>query len=130
MLELKARRVQHGVRAVEDPDVLALLAEREICCDVALTSNSLLTVYRDLGEHPLRQMVEAGVPVTLSTDDPPFFGTDLVREYGIARDVLGFSPAELWQMNLNGLRHGLAETGLRRRLMLEFESEGRRLGLG
>ena len=130
VLELKARRVQHGVRAVEDPDVLALLAEREICCDVALTSNSLLTVYRHLGEHPLRQMVEAGVPVTLSTDDPPFFGTDLVREYGIARDVLGFSPAELWQMNLNGLRHGLAETGLRRRLMLEFESEGRRLGLG
>ena len=48
---------------------------------MALTSNTLLTVYRDLSAHPLPRMLAAGVPVTLSTDDPPFFGTDLVREY-------------------------------------------------
>jgi len=127
--ELGARRVQHGVRAVEDEATLRLLAERDVCCDVALTSNRFLTVYRDVSKHPLRRMMAARVPVTLSTDDPPFFGTDLTREYRLAHEALGLSLAELWQINLNGLRYGLAETGLRRRLMREFEAAGTALGL-
>jgi aminodeoxyfutalosine deaminase len=129
VLDLKVRRVQHGVRAVEDAAVVKMLAEREVCCDVALTSNTFLTVYRELSAHPLRQLLAAGVPVTLSTDDPPFFGTDLVTEYRRARDEMGLSVAELWQLNLNGLRHGLADVALRRRLLREFESAGQRLGL-
>jgi adenosine deaminase len=129
VLELNVRRVQHGVRAVEDPATLRMLAERDVCCDVALTSNTFLTVYRELSAHPLRQLVAAGVPVTLSTDDPPFFGTDLVTEYLRARDEMGFTDAELWQLNLNGLRYGLADVALRRRLMREFEEAGRALGL-
>jgi aminodeoxyfutalosine deaminase len=126
---LGARRIQHGVRAVEDPETLALLAARDICCDVCLTSNTFLTIYRDLATHPLPQMLAAGVPVTLSTDDPPFFGTDLNREYERAHDEIGLSLATLWQLDLNGLRYGLAETPLRRRLLREFEAEGRALGL-
>ncbi len=129
MLELKARRVQHGVAAVEDAAVLKLLAEREVCCDVALTSNACLTSYTDLASHPIRRMIDAGVPVTISTDDPPFFGTDLNAEYRRALEEVGLSMAELWRANLNGLRFGLAELALRRRLMLEFEEEGRKLGL-
>jgi aminodeoxyfutalosine deaminase len=129
VLELGARRIQHGVRAVEDEATLRLLAERGICCDVALTSNTLLTVYRDLGRHPLPRLLAAGVPVTLSTDDPPFFGTDLVREYSRAREEMGLPLATLWQMNLNGLRYGLADTATRRKLMLEFEQAGRALAL-
>jgi adenosine deaminase len=121
--------VQHGVRAAEDPATVQLLAERQVCCDVALTSNTFLTVYRELSTHPLRQLLAAGVPVTLSTDDPPFFGTDLVTEYRRARDEMGFSAAELWHLNLNGLRYGLADVALRRRLMREFEEAGRALGL-
>jgi len=74
-------------------------------------------------------MIAAGVPVTLSTDDPPFFGTNLTREYRLAQTHLGFSLGELWQINLNGLRYGLAETATRRRLMLEFEAAGAALGL-
>jgi len=129
VLELRARRVQHGVRAVEDESVLRLLAEREVCCDIALTSNACLTPFRDARSHPILQLLAAGVPVTLSTDDPPFFGTDLVREYVLAHEGAGLSLAALWQINLNGLRYGLAETALRRRLLREFESEGARLGI-
>ena len=128
VLELHARRVQHGVRAAEDEATLRLLAERDVCCDVALSSNRFLTVYRDLSAHPLRRLLAAGVPVTLGTDDPPFFGTDLTREYLLAHETLGLSLAELWQINLNGLRYGLAETGRRRRLMQEFEAAGAALG--
>ena len=126
---LRARRVQHGVHAVDDPATLRMLSEREICCDVALTSNVCLTGFTDLRNHPLLQMLEAGVPATLSTDDPPFFSTDLIREYRLARDELGLSAEQLWELNLNGLRYGLAETGLRRRLMSEFQQAGRHLGI-
>jgi len=126
---LKARRVQHGVRAVEDESVLRLLAEHGICCDVALTSNECLKVVRDVRSHPLPRLMAAGVPVTLSTDDPPFFGTDLNREYERAHRELGLELQELWELNLNGLRYGLAETGTRRRLLREFREAGRALGL-
>lgn len=129
MLELKARRVQHGVHAVDDPDVLTALAEHAICCDLALTSNLLLTSFRDLASHPIRHMLEAGVPVTLSTDDPAFFNTDLVREYSLAHREVGLSLAELWEINLNGLRYGLADVALRRTLMSEFLEAGQVLGL-
>ena len=122
VLDLGVRRVQHGVRAAEDPAVLALLAERNICCDIALTSNECLKVVPSVAGHPLRRFMEAGIPVTLSTDDPPFFGTDLVREWRRARDELGLTLRELWELNLNGLRYGLAETGVRRRLMTEFKA--------
>ena len=71
----------------------------------------------------------AGVPVSLSTDDPPFFGTTLAREYECAHTELGLTKEQLWQINLNGLRHGLADTGTRRRLLREFSEAGRRLGL-
>jgi len=130
VVDLKARRIQHGVSAALDESVLRLLAEREICCDVALTSNACLTPFTDMGNHPIRRMMDAGVSVTLSTDDPPFFGTDLVREYRRAHEEVGLSLEELWRINLNGLRFGLADVGLRRRLMLEFEAEGLKLGLG
>jgi aminodeoxyfutalosine deaminase len=68
-------------------------------------------------------MLAAGVPVTLSTDDPPFFGTDLVGEYRIAHEQAGLSVERLWELNLNGLRYGLADVALRRSLLREFESE-------
>jgi adenosine deaminase len=126
---LKARRIQHGVRAAEDPAVLRLLASRDICCDVCLTSNTFLTVYRELGRHPLPALLAAGVPVSLGTDDPPFFNTDLNREYERAHAEVGLPLETLWQLNLNGLRYGLGETPVRRRLMKEFQEAGRALGL-
>jgi adenosine deaminase len=129
VLDLKARRIQHGIRAVEDEATLRLLAERQICCDVALTSNECLTPYRDMATHPVKRLLDAGVPVTLSTDDPPFFGTDLNREYVRAHAEVGLDVATLWQMNLNGLRYGLADTAVRRRLIREFERAGEALGL-
>jgi adenosine deaminase len=130
VLELGARRVQHGVAAVEDASVLSLLAQRRVCCDVALTSNAYLTPYADISRHPIKRMIAARVPVTISTDDPPFFGTDLIREYERARSEVGLDLRSLWEINLNGLRYGLADVATRRRLMREFQAAGRELGLG
>ncbi len=92
---LEADRIAHGVRAVEDPDLLAHLAERRIACDVCPTSNVCLGVYPSLEAHPIRRLIEAGVPVTVNSDDPPMFGTTLTAELLALARVHRFTPAEL-----------------------------------
>ncbi len=89
------RRIAHGIRATEDPEVLALLSARGIACDVCITSNVRLGVYRSVHDHPLAKMLEAGVPVTLNTDDQLFFGSLLANEYEVARTQLGLNDSQL-----------------------------------
>ncbi len=121
VVDLKARRIQHGVRAAESQKVLDLLKNQNICCDVALTSNLCLKVFKRIEHHPIKRLLKAQIPLTLNTDDPPFFNTNLTREYERAYLELGIKLEDLWEMNLNGLRFGLAETALRRSLMEEFK---------
>ncbi len=130
VLDLKARRVQHGIRAVEDEATLRLLAERQICCDVALTSNECLTPVPRHGDAPGEAPSRGGRP-----GHPQHRRSALLRHgpeprvrAGHTREV-GLDVATLWQMNLNGLRYGLADTAVRRRLMREFEAAGQALGL-
>lgn len=85
---LGATRIGHGVRAIEDPALLDYLAKEGIGLEVCITSNIKTGVYRSLAHHPLPVLVEAGIPVTLSTDDPTFFGTNLSKEYQIAQELL------------------------------------------
>lgn len=92
---LRGDRVPHGVRAIEDPAVVARLAEREMVCDVALTSNVILGVFPDLASHPLPQLLDAGVPITINADDSLFFGSLVGEEYVVARDAFGLSDEQL-----------------------------------
>ena len=82
---LQPDRLQHGVRAIEDPALVERLAESDIVLDVCPTSNLLLSVYPSLGEHPLPQLLEAGVRCSLNGDDPLLFGPVLLHEYEVAR---------------------------------------------
>ncbi|WP_035127591.1 adenosine deaminase [Conexibacter woesei] len=88
-------RISHGVRAVEDPSLVQDLAERGIVLEVCPTSNVVLGVYPTYEEHPLRALMAAGVPVTLGSDDPPYFGTTIGREYELAHERLGCSLEDL-----------------------------------
>jgi adenosine deaminase len=82
---LRADRLGHGVRAVEDPGLVARLADEGIVCDVCPTSNIVLGLYPSIEEHPVGQLLEAGVPITLNTDDPLLFGAGLLDEYEAVR---------------------------------------------
>ncbi|MEV7908662.1 adenosine deaminase, partial [Streptomyces anulatus] len=88
---LGATRIAHGIRAVEDPALLELLAGQGVSLDVCLTSNRVLGVVPDLAGHPLPQLLAAGVRCSLGTDDPLMFGSSLTDEYLIARDTLGLT---------------------------------------
>lgn len=92
---LHADRVMHGVRAVDDPALVALLAERGICLDVCPTSNVLLDVVDDLAVHPLPQLLAAGVRCSINADDPILFGPGILEEYVAAREQIGLTDAQL-----------------------------------
>ena len=87
--ELRAERIGHGTSAARDPKLLAHLAERRIPLEVCPTSNIATRAVRTLDEHPIKEFVRAGVLVTVNSDDPPMFGTDLNTEYAVAARLLG-----------------------------------------
>jgi adenosine deaminase len=92
---LHANRIQHGVRAIEDPSLVARIAEEGICLDVCPTSNLLLSVVASLDTHPLAALLDAGVRCSINGDDPLLFGPGLLEEYQLCRDTLGLSDAQL-----------------------------------
>jgi adenosine deaminase len=92
---LGARRIQHGVRAIEDANLVRRLAEEQICLDVCPTSNVALGVVASLAEHPLPALVAAGVPVSLNADCPSIFGCTAADEYALARREFAFDDATL-----------------------------------
>ena len=92
---LGADRIQHGVRAIEDPDLVARLADERICLDVCPTSNLSLGVVDRLADHPLPELLDAGVPCSVNADDPLLFGPGLLEEYELCRDELGLDDDAL-----------------------------------
>src|SRR5271165_5504525 len=102
--ELKADRIGHGLRAIEDPDLLRHLAEKQIPVEICITSNVLTGCCAAVEEHPIRRLFDAGVMVTLNTDDPDMFHTTLTNEYRIAQQVFGFTKAELRELAKNSFR--------------------------
>ncbi len=93
--DLNAVRIGHGVRCLEDPDLVAELRERQIPLEVCPTSNVCLGVAPSFSEHPLPRLLDAGLYVTLNSDDPPMFGTTLTDEYLKAADAFGFGTGEV-----------------------------------
>jgi aminodeoxyfutalosine deaminase len=98
---LRADRIRHGIRAVDDPGLMRELAGRGTVLDVCPISNLRTRVVPSLDQHPLPQLVAAGIPCSVSTDDPAMFGTDLAADYVAARE-LGVSPQACYQAGLRG----------------------------
>jgi len=111
---LRADRIRHGIRAIDDPGLVRELAERGIVLDVCPISNLRTKVVRSLAEHPLPQLVAAGVACSVSTDDPAMFETDLGADYAAAI-ALGVSPADCFAA---GVRGALCDEATRRELEL------------
>jgi len=99
---LGVTRVQHGVRAIDDPAVVALARDRGVTFDVCPLSNVRLRVVPSLREHPLRRLRAAGVRCTISTDDPLCFANDVRDEYAALAGEAGFSRTELAELARSG----------------------------
>ncbi|WP_341255006.1 adenosine deaminase [uncultured Dietzia sp.] len=121
-IELGVDRIQHGVRAVEDPRVVELLAERGTCLDLCPTSNVVLDVYPSLEKHPLPRLLEAGVRCSLGADDPLLFGVDVVDEYVAAHERMGVSVARLVGVARASIESSFAPDDVKRDALARIEA--------
>jgi len=94
-LEIGAERIGHGIRAVDDPPLVAHLAEKRIPLEICITSNVRTGAVASLNDHPVRRLYDAGVPIVLNTDDPALFDCTLTSEYELARREFGFTEEEI-----------------------------------
>jgi aminodeoxyfutalosine deaminase len=121
---LGAERIGHGTSAAQDPALLVHLAEAGIPLEVCPSSNVATRAVASLDEHPLRAFVEAGVTVTINSDDPPMFGTTLCREYEIAAGLLGLDEAGVAELARAAVRVSFAPDAVMARILAEIDEYG------
>jgi adenosine deaminase len=118
---LHVSRIDHGVRAVDDPAVMQHLAEQDVTLTVCPFSNVRLKVFASLDLLPLRTLLDAGVGVTLNSDDPAYFGGYLGDNFRAATSVLGLTADDLYQLSVYAIGGSFAETSRKLELMDELE---------
>ncbi|MEM7317653.1 MAG: adenosine deaminase [Pseudomonadota bacterium] len=119
--DLRVDRVGHGVRAIEDPDVMRELADRKTVLEVCPGSNVVLGLYDGFRAHPIAKLRDAGIPVTVSTDDPPFFHTTMTREYTMLAEAFDWGPAEFAELNSVALAAAFCDETTRERVRKRLE---------
>ncbi|MER7047790.1 MULTISPECIES: adenosine deaminase [Streptomyces] len=122
LTELRAERIGHGTSAAQDPALLAHLAERRIPLEVCPTSNLATRAVADLDAHPVKEMVAAGVLVTINSDDPPMFGTDLNSEYAVAARLLGLDERGIADLAKNAVRASFLDPAGKARISEEIDA--------
>ncbi len=120
--DLGAERIGHGITAVQDPDLMQRLAEEQIPLEVSPTSNVRTRSVASIEAHPLPQLVAAGVPVSINSDDPPMFGTTLNTEYQVAADLLGLDQAGVADLARAAVRHSFADDAVKTRILDEIDA--------
>lgn len=118
---LGVKRVQHGVRAIEDPEVMQFAIDHGVTFDLCPISNVKLNVIESMGKHPIREFFDRGLSCTLSTDDPFSFGNTLTQEYEALVADLGFSRSELAQLARNGFEVAQVDASTRQRWLAQVD---------
>lgn len=119
--DLRVDRIGHGVRAIEDAACVDMLAENNIVLEVCPGSNVALGVYNKWANHPIEKLRSAGVPVTVSTDDPPFFHTTMSDEYKNLNHHFGWEEEHFTAINKTALNAAYCDDATRTRLMKNLE---------
>lgn len=119
---LGAERIGHGTSAAQDPALLAHLAATGIPLEVCPSSNVATRAVASLDVHPLRAFRDAGVTVTINSDDPPMFGTTLNREYGVAADLLGLDESGVADLARAAVRASFADDATKARVLAEIDA--------
>ena len=118
---LGVKRIQHGVRAIEDPAVVKLAAESGVTFDVCPISNVGLKVVPSMKDHPIRRLMLAGVRCTVSTDDPLCFANSITEEYEMLASELTFTATELAHVARNGWEVADVPAGIRKTMLAEID---------
>jgi aminodeoxyfutalosine deaminase len=124
---LGAERLGHGVRSIEDPELIKYIVEQRIPLEVCPTSNIRLGVYPSIEQHPLPALYAAGVPVTVNSDDPPLFNTTLTHEVELLDSAFHFDLDTINELLLNGVRYSFLPAEQKQAMEATFRAEMARL---
>jgi adenosine deaminase len=116
---LGAERIGHGFAAAQDPALVAYLAERQIGLEMSLTSNVQISAFRSYADHPVRELLEAGVLIALNTDDPGISAVDIRHEYEVAAPAAGLSAERIRQLQANALEMAFLPAAEKQRLLAD-----------
>ncbi|GLS38696.1 adenine deaminase [Mesorhizobium tianshanense] len=117
---LGADRIDHGVRAIEDPDLVDLLAQRQIPLGVCPISNIVLGVYRSLAEHPIDALRKAGVAVSINTDDPALLDTTLEASYAACTEAFAWDGEAIRQLAATSVHASYADPALKAHILADL----------
>jgi adenosine deaminase len=117
---LKVERIGHGTRAIEDETLMRYLAEKQIPLECCPLSNVRTGVVKSIEAHPVKKFFDAGLLVTINTDDPAMFGNSLAQEYQMLEERLGFSRDEVRRVILNGVKASWLSDGRKKLLTDTF----------
>ncbi|WP_170605027.1 adenosine deaminase [Ruegeria arenilitoris] len=120
---LGVERIGHGVRAIEDPDLVHELIDRGITLEVCPGSNVVLGLYPEFDSHPIAKLRDAGVKVTVSTDDPPFFHTTMRREYEMLHQAFGWDAEDFAALNNTALEAAFCDDATREKVKKRLEKQ-------
>jgi aminodeoxyfutalosine deaminase len=121
-LNIGAERIGHGLSAERDPELIEVLAQRQVPIEICVTSNLRTNCCADIHDHPLRRYFEHGLMVTLNSDDPAMFGSDLVGEYALAHDTFEFTRDHLRELAANSVEASFLPPGRKIDLLQRIES--------
>lgn len=114
---LPITRIGHGIRCIEDPNLVAEIIKRKLTLELCPTSNIILKVYPDFAAYPAKKLWNAGVKLTLNSDDPFFFATTIGNEYKVAKENLGFSDADLINITKIAIENSFADQETKNKLL-------------
>jgi len=121
--DLRVERIGHGVRAIEDPALVDLLADTGTVLEICPGSNIALGLYPEIKAHPIAPLRDAGVKVTISTDDPPFFHSSMTREFEALEQAFGWGPDDFAALNTTAINAAFCDEGTRARLLKRLETQ-------
>jgi adenosine deaminase len=121
--ELSAVRIGHGVRCIEDTNLVNELIRSRIPLDVCLTSNICLGVFKKIEDHPVRKLFLSGINLTINSDDPSLFSTSLTNELYLLMNTHLFKPHEIISLQVNAINSSFLSAGEKRKLLEKFNTE-------
>lgn len=123
-INIGAERLGHGLAAQHDAELLEVLAEKQIPVEICMTSNVKTGCCPNLDAHPVKDYFERGLMVTLNSDDPPMFGSDLAGEYEIAHEQFGFTLEQMRELAANSIEASFLQPERKLHLLQQVEQYG------
>ncbi|HTV04737.1 MAG TPA: adenosine deaminase [Acidobacteriaceae bacterium] len=120
-INIGAERIGHGLTAIEDPELMEMLAERQIPIEICISSNVRTGCCHQLIQHPVRSYFDAGLMITLNSDDPAMFASDLEGEYTLARNAFGFTDEHLRELAANSIEASFLPAGRKVEILRQIE---------